>query len=151
MSTADASFCVQEFDKVTKKVQELVVVRTEYIANAEEGGKQVACMHGTDECDGNKQQLCLQEHTPPDKTMALFFPSLVCHMAASPSSDITPLKKCMAASAVPDSIQQKVSRRGTRGTHVEQCVALPALPCLAGDVAQQPTGPHCLPSVVGTV
>eukprot|EP00775_Hariotina_reticulata_P005724 gene5724-5964_t len=118
MTTADAKFCIEEFDTVTQKLRELVAIRTEYIATVDEGAKGVSCMHGDDECAGNTQQLCLQEHTPPEKTMALFFPSLVCHMAASPGSDIKPLKQCMTLSSVPDSIQQKVAAcaSGAEGT-----------------------------------
>lgn len=41
-------------------------IKTEYIGNVGTG-EEISCMHGPAECEGNKQQLCLQHHVPRSK------------------------------------------------------------------------------------
>jgi hypothetical protein len=53
----DAVLCEELFEDVLDKVDELVAMKTHYIATI--NGDQVTCKHGANECMGNMQQLCV--------------------------------------------------------------------------------------------
>jgi len=100
---------VDAFADITRSLRQLIIFRTEYIATASSDGAKVNCKHGDEECAGNKQQLCLQQYTPAGQDATSFFPTLACHMADSPGSEVKPLQQCMNASGVSVGIQQKVA------------------------------------------
>ncbi|KIZ04351.1 hypothetical protein MNEG_3606 [Monoraphidium neglectum] len=72
----DADFCEHYFDKLLDKLHPIVHVKTEYIQHASGGA--VTCPHGDSECTGNKYQLCVGRHTPPEHNRDWFLKFLVC-------------------------------------------------------------------------
>lgn len=95
-------------------------MRTEYIATATQDKKQVSCMHGTAECNGNKLQLCLQQHIPDKNNIDWFFNTLLCH-ANGQVSDPQHMKTCMMKQNVPADLQKKVleCNSGPQGTQLQ--------------------------------
>ncbi|KZP17283.1 hypothetical protein FIBSPDRAFT_830755 [Athelia psychrophila] len=63
----DALVCEAVFDKVLEQVREIVDINLTYIAklNSSEPDFGVTCMHGTNECAGNVQQLCTAKYADP--------------------------------------------------------------------------------------
>ncbi|KIZ04353.1 hypothetical protein MNEG_3608 [Monoraphidium neglectum] len=66
----DANFCEHYFDKLLEKFHPIV--------HAEGRGGKVQCKHGDGECTGNKYQLCVGRHTPPERNRDWFLRFLVC-------------------------------------------------------------------------
>lgn len=95
-----------------------MTVRTQYIAKLKDEDK-VACMHGTAECDGNKQQLCLQEHLPAADNRK-FFQALLCH-GSGRVNDVAHLQSCMKDAGVDADAQAEVLKciDGTQGTTLQ--------------------------------
>jgi len=62
----DAILCESVIDQVLQDVQDKVDLSLTYIGklNASEPNYGVTCMHGTHECAGNIQQLCLAKYAP---------------------------------------------------------------------------------------
>merc|ERR1712185_629191 len=52
-------------------------VKHSYFARKEATGS-MACMHGQEECDGNKQQLCVQQSAFNDGNLSKFVDFLLC-------------------------------------------------------------------------
>ena len=59
----DAGFCQRSFLPSLLKLSSIVNFTVSFIA-AEPHWHQFHCMHGNDECTGNKQQLCIQDMYP---------------------------------------------------------------------------------------
>jgi hypothetical protein len=92
----DAQYCESFLAPVLEPLKQHVRLRAEYIVREEEkdaggggGGKKttLACMHGPQECAGNKAQLCLQDRldsriakglAPADATVNVFLRFLTC-------------------------------------------------------------------------
>jgi len=62
----DASFCENVFANVVKKVGNIMDLKVNYIAKGSPGSFQ--CMHGSSECVGNIQQLCVKDQYPRNYT-----------------------------------------------------------------------------------
>eukprot|EP00879_Flechtneria_rotunda_P022568 GHRR01023830.1.p1 GENE.GHRR01023830.1~~GHRR01023830.1.p1 ORF type:complete len:202 (+),score=44.79 GHRR01023830.1:447-1052(+) len=119
MLAADGRHCEQAFLPVAEKLQSISEVRTEYIARLGDNNK-VNCMHGQGECEGNKQQLCLQHYVPADKNLEWFYKTLLCHGDGDVSS-IKHLTSCMARYNLPSEIINKVLGcvNGTEGVQLQ--------------------------------
>jgi len=65
----DAITCEATFDKIFSAVDSLVDLETVYIGSFNSSYRPygVMCKHGSGECDGNVQQLCVREHTDTQK------------------------------------------------------------------------------------
>jgi hypothetical protein len=118
VNVADARFCQNAFKPVLETLPSVMTVRTEYIAKLQEEDT-VACMHGSAECDGNKQQLCLQHHLPAAENRK-YFQALLCH-GKGRVNDITRLQSCMTDAGVDSAVQAKVLQcvDGTLGTTLQ--------------------------------
>lgn len=112
---ADAKFCENAFTQIVKKVPSVASVRTEYIATYSEADKKASCMHGDKECEGNKQQLCLQAYVPADKNQDWFLKTLMCHMGGD-VAESKQLKSCMVTSGIPEAVQVR-----DRLWHIQLC------------------------------
>lgn len=90
----DAEFCESHFDKLLDKLHPIVHVRTEYIQK--EAGGRVTCPHGDAECDGNRFQLCVQEHVPPAHNRDWYMKFLVCLWEGDENASSNPkVDKCL--------------------------------------------------------
>eukprot|EP00933_Yihiella_yeosuensis_P047157 TRINITY_DN42859_c0_g1_i1.p1 TRINITY_DN42859_c0_g1~~TRINITY_DN42859_c0_g1_i1.p1 ORF type:complete len:240 (-),score=49.29 TRINITY_DN42859_c0_g1_i1:206-925(-) len=67
----DAQACEKTFVPVLKRLAPLVSARFTYIAKLEKGVPH--CMHGSAECDGNRQRLCAAEAAGSNLTQLLDF------------------------------------------------------------------------------
>lgn len=103
--TADARFCQNAFKPVLETLPSVMTLRTEYIARLKEQDA-VSCMHGAAECDGNKQQLCLQHHLPAAENRK-YFQALLCH-AKGRVNDVSRLTTCMTEAGVDADVQAEV-------------------------------------------
>lgn len=116
--TADARFCQNAFKPVLETLPSVLTLRTEYIAKLKEEDA-VSCMHGAAECDGNKQQLCLQHHLPAAENRK-YFQALLCH-AKGHVNDVSRLTSCMTEAGVDADVQAEVLKcvDGTLGATLQ--------------------------------
>jgi hypothetical protein len=89
----DAMFCQHAFKPVLETLPSTALVATQYIARLTQGDSEVACMHGDDECTGNKLQLCMQASVPASDNRR-FYQALLCHSQGG-VSDVQRLQTCM--------------------------------------------------------
>jgi len=103
---------------VLETLPSVAAVRTEYIARLADEDT-VQCMHGQAECDGNKQQLCLQHHLPAAENRK-FFQTLLCHSKGR-VDDVKLLQGCMKDAGIAASTQADVLKciEGTLGTTLQ--------------------------------
>eukprot|EP00128_Syssomonas_multiformis_P005794 Colp12_sorted_trinity150504_noHs@10499 len=69
----DAAYCEKYYNDAIHKLAPIIDVKINYIAS--KSGSSFACMHGSAECTGNMQQLCVQKHYPENLA---FFDFAVC-------------------------------------------------------------------------
>lgn len=84
----DAHKCETLFAPALLKLSSIINFTLSFIAY-ESGSKEIECMHGADECLGNKQQLCVQ-HLYPQATFIRFLQCQAKHIDDIPNNG----KKC---------------------------------------------------------
>lgn len=115
---ADAKFCQQAFKPILETLPTVATVRTEYIAKLKDEDE-LQCMHGQAECDGNRQQLCLQHHLPAAENKK-FFQALLCHSQGA-VNNINHLQTCMTTAGIASAVQADVLKcvDGTLGATLQ--------------------------------
>lgn len=63
----DAAICEPIFADVLSKIGDIVSIETDYITKSNDNGKTLTCLHGPEECTGNKQQLCAHEQAKEEE------------------------------------------------------------------------------------
>lgn len=115
---ADAMFCQRAFKPVMEALPGTATLHTAYIATLKDE-ESVQCMHGSAECDGNKQQLCLQHHLPAADNRK-FVAALLCHSNGM-VNDVQHLQKCMTDAGIGADVQADVLKciDGTLGATLQ--------------------------------
>jgi hypothetical protein len=117
----DAKFCEQALKPVLEALPGLMSLRTQYLATLT-GADAVSCMHGERECEGNKQQLCLQA-AAAEAGLAdsrAFLEALLCHGKGDVGS-AEHLQKCMTDAGIKAPVQAKALAcvGGTQGAQLQ--------------------------------
>lgn len=132
----DAQVCVQQYAADIAALNGYIDVQFSHIVqDMSEDGSQVKCMHGPSECDGNRQQACIQQQakarsTQTDTTLQLYnyilcdvkdfknIPDNAEQCASDTGFDYNVLHNCYNSERGVQALRQSVAR--TRAAHAKK-------------------------------
>eukprot|EP00775_Hariotina_reticulata_P007516 gene7516-7726_t len=105
----DAVFCENFLEPVLQELQQSVTLQLHFIGQKQEGGGW-SCKHGNSECNGDVQQLCVQQHSKPYNRIKWLYSFVLCNnkQGFNATGSFATAAKCLKDAHVPVSFATKM-------------------------------------------